>query len=303
MACSSGRSPDLECGSKICRVLTWQKFDDLLKRFNDDRAWNPDSNSSWISTRPYGRMWFSFPHAFEKCDPKEATFPAINSNAEQYCDMVARNLGLDQATADTNKSKFLASPHDKVLRSVQQFARLCGASCWYGESSPSRKVWSRYGGKESLAVQTTIEGLLRSLGFAVGSYSSQSVPRIAKVQYVCHESHEMPSDGVYSLLAIKSMKFLNEKEVRVVARSPWISKVLQCRSNSSSILCDDLVDECEVTANCLRGYKVLGFRLPCCLTELFNVGKILLPSSADPDFQARVRNRLSSAGLSTIDVI
>lgn len=307
----------IELQSKICRVLDWDKFRDLLERFADDAAWHQGSSQEWQSTRPRGRMWFALPHAFSNSDPKEATFPAINLDPEQYCDMVARNLGLDEEEALAKKTRFLASPHESMIRYVQQLAGLCGMSCWYGEPEPSSNMW-KYGGDEPLAVQTTVAGLLRSLCCAVGSYSGSSKPRIAKVQYVCHGSHELIESGVYALLAIKSDKFLDENEVRVVARSPWIKTVLQqMRStedvhgssaeaspgSGQNILDESTIGEFQKLVKSLEESGVRGFTLPCCLGELFKSGNILLPCSASSSLESKIRSALNCVGLSAVNVI
>lgn len=215
----------------LMRYFTHDKFLRLLDPSPSFMAWqflDPQTVGRVLWKAPprkeYGSLWMAYPQGFK--DKDEGTFPALNADDETYCAAMARQRGLSDAEAEERKRVFLTRNPERIRKGVRACTRLCGVSCWYQDSTECEQMWREYvpDGK-GVVVKTTLKRFEESLA-AGSSYGASAKPMFATINYVDLDKFFLAVDGYYHLLTLKGEGWKHEREVRLIAKSPHLVRLL-----------------------------------------------------------------------------
>ena len=160
------------------------------------KIWRYISLSTFAAMLELQGVWFSSPLKFD--DAFEGTFPLKPVTPQTSA--VARHPLFTEATAKA----FEKSPRAIMSSSF--------VSCWFMGEHESAALWKIYGsGKESLAIQTTIEKLVKL---------AETRVMVGMVTYIDYLQEDFNSDNLFNLLFHKRKTFEHEKEFRAVIVDP-----------------------------------------------------------------------------------
>jgi hypothetical protein len=168
----------------------------------------------------YGALWMARPHKF--IDKEEGMFPALNLDDEAYCREMVHLLNLGAEEAERRLERFLSQNPPALRAGIRARTRLCGVSCWYQDSQESARMWEKYAENGAgIIVLTTLKQFNDALGCVSPLEGNRSArPAFSTINYVDRTSFFMAEDGYYHLLGIKSEGDKDEREVRLIAKSP-----------------------------------------------------------------------------------
>ena len=124
-----------------------------------------------------------------------------------WSDASRRAIGLGTSNEpDPDESVNLWRSAMKMAKPERRFMLV---NCWHNSTHESEAMWKLYAGKGyGLAVKTDFKTL-------VHSFTDRLPDMVAKVEYVCYESYEMPQ-SLWAPLLHKRLGFVHEREVRAI---------------------------------------------------------------------------------------
>jgi hypothetical protein len=283
----------------IWRYMSVEKFKDLFSVFDDHNSWATPSTGTVYRAQSPGRLWFSFPRAFESY--WEGRLPTANENAYDYCRRMADSDGLSEVEFQS-RLKRLETPLALLIRECNlAFAKLCGVSCWTRNAPGTSNMWSFTAGSQGIAIRSTVDRVLNGVSYAFGAPVSMHRLSATKVGYVDHQSWLLKADGYRNILACVNVDEDVENEIRFIAKSPRLARIEMRIPVETSPLEDTPVLDSQQKKDCLDNVLLEanaainsyfkessnGFHLPVNLEDLIDQvvsdsGKIF-----DDIFQAR----------------
>jgi len=248
-----------------------------------------------------GSLWFGLPDSFG--DRREATFPALNDNDEDYCREIASFLQLDPTESQEKKQRFLARNTAAFRRCVRGTAKLCGVTCWHKSDVESPDMWSVFASNpEDVAIKTNLKDVMGSLGRISGSVARKASVRPSDVQYIDHSNYFAPYDGYREILTFVRSDYDYECELRLTGKSPQLLRIPMALDKPSSDadyediagLLEQSLSEWLAAVSCNTAFP--GFYVPVDLSRL--VDEIRVNPDANTEDIESIRTAVGQNGLS-----
>ena len=156
------------------------------------KIWRYMSLSTFAAMLESQGIWFSSPLKFD--DPFEGTFPL------KPVTIPTETVPKDALSAEAIAKAFEAARNAIVTASF--------VSCWFMGDHESAALWNIYGtGKESIAIQTTIEKLV---------HLAETRVNVGLVTYLDYLQGDFKRDNLFNLLFHKRKAFEHENEFRAM---------------------------------------------------------------------------------------